>query len=632
MSVGLRPLARHGVCYRDVVELTPPDPRIGQVLQGRYRILARVAAGAMGVVYRGERVELGRPVAVKFLHPWIASQQAFRSRFETEARAMSRLSHPNCVSVMDFGIEGSSPYVVMDFIAGVTLRQLLERGRLPPARVVAIARQLLAGVAHAHAQGIIHRDLKPENLILGDSAGLADHVRILDFGLAKLRDGPAMTSGLAIGTPSYMSPEQAGAPGDIDGRTDIYAIGILLFEMLAGRKPFVSDKVADILVMHRDTPPPSLRATVPAAKISAELEAVVNKALAKTPDARFSTATEFAQALDHIPEAAAVRAAGHFPGPARPSSPSPSPAPSARAAPGDADRTIADPHPSHLLPNGAGAGGIAPPQVQQTQSVERTSDSGRSGNVAFKLNGARWLGLAGVAAVAAVLIVLGLRRHPLPAPAPAPAPRSLAGGGKPSATDGATAGPATPAARSVAAARPAMMKDAPPPVPTPNPIAPPPASSTPSTSERLASAQRLAQAGEWEQALVVLQKARRENPQSGPAAYELANLSLEHKRWVEGAQAARIAGERDPRYRSDDRLVKNLIRALGTDNGYEKTEDVLHGFGAGPVPQLKDAAAHDKSPTVRQRVAELLRGRPGSRVTTRSSATRKSSSHSFFSR
>ncbi|MEO5767104.1 MAG: serine/threonine-protein kinase, partial [Polyangia bacterium] len=216
------------------MELTPPDPRIGQVLQGRYRILARVAAGAMGVVYRGERVELGRPVAVKFLHPWIASQQAFRSRFETEARAMSRLSHPNCVSVMDFGIEGSSPYVVMDFIAGVTLRQLLERGRLPPARVVAIARQLLAGVAHAHAQGIVHRDLKPENLILGDSAGLADHVRILDFGLAKLRDGPAMTSGLAIGTPSYMSPEQAGAPGDIDGRTDIYAIGILLFEMLAG--------------------------------------------------------------------------------------------------------------------------------------------------------------------------------------------------------------------------------------------------------------------------------------------------------------------------------------------------------------------------------------------------------------
>ncbi|MES1172458.1 MAG: protein kinase, partial [Bacteroidota bacterium] len=124
------------------MELTPPDPRIGQVLQGRYRILARVAAGAMGVVYRGERVELARPVAVKFLHPWIAAQQAFRTRFETEARAMSRLTHPNCVSVIDFGFEGS-PYVVMDFVAGSTLRQVLERGRLAPPRAVGIARQLL---------------------------------------------------------------------------------------------------------------------------------------------------------------------------------------------------------------------------------------------------------------------------------------------------------------------------------------------------------------------------------------------------------------------------------------------------------------------------------------------------------
>jgi serine/threonine protein kinase len=180
------------------VELSPPDPRVGQVLQGRYRILERLAAGAMGVVYRGERVELARPVAVKFLHPWIAAQPAFRARFETEARAMSRLNHPNCVSVIDFGVEGS-PYLIMDFVTGGTLRKVLEWGRLAPARAVAIARQLLAGVAHAHAQGIVHRDLKPDNMILTDTDGLPDHIKILDFGLAKLRDGPAMTSGLAIG-------------------------------------------------------------------------------------------------------------------------------------------------------------------------------------------------------------------------------------------------------------------------------------------------------------------------------------------------------------------------------------------------------------------------------------------------
>jgi hypothetical protein len=263
----------------------------------------------------------------------------------------------------------------------------------------------------------------------------------------------------------------------------------------------------------------------------------------------------------------------------------------------------------------------------------RSSDPGRSGNVAFKLNGARWLGLVGVAAVAAVLIVLGLRRHPLPAPAqPSQASRPAAesAGGKGAGMTGGTAASGTRPV--VAAARPAMMKDAVPPSSAAKPVASPAPPPVPSTDERLANAQRLVQAGEWEQALVVLQKARRENPQSGAAAYQLANLSLEHKRWVEGAQAARIAGERDPKYRSDDRLVKNLIRALGTDNGYEKTEDVLHGFGAGPVPLLKDAAAHDKSPAVRQRAAELLRSRPGSRVNARSPATRKSSSHSFFSR
>jgi lipopolysaccharide biosynthesis regulator YciM len=154
----------------------------------------------------------------------------------------------------------------------------------------------------------------------------------------------------------------------------------------------------------------------------------------------------------------------------------------------------------------------------------------------------------------------------------------------------------------------------------------------PSTEERLAIAQRLTATGEWEQALVVLEKARRENPRSAAAEYQLANVSLEHKRWVEGAEAARVAGEREPKYRGDERLVKNLIHALGNDKGYEKTEDVLHGFGAGPVPFLKEAAAHDRNPVVRQRAAELLRSRtPAARAGT-SSTTRKSSSHSFFSR
>src|SRR4051794_26126147 len=242
----------------------------------------------MGVVYRGERVGLGRPVAVKFLHPWIAAQKTFLSRFENEARAMSRLGHPNCVSVIDFGVEGG-PYLVMDFVTGKTLRDA-SQGPQPPARALHIVRQLLAGMAHAHAQGIVHRDLKPENLILTDEAGLDDHLRILDFGLAKLRDGPAMTAGMAVGTPSYMSPEQTGADGAIDARTDLYAVGVVLFELLAGRKPFQSENVGELLLMHREQPPPLLRAAAPDAGLSQAIEDVVSKALSKFADDRYQTA------------------------------------------------------------------------------------------------------------------------------------------------------------------------------------------------------------------------------------------------------------------------------------------------------------------------------------------------------
>ncbi|HMC95523.1 MAG TPA: serine/threonine-protein kinase, partial [Polyangia bacterium] len=253
---------------------SPPDPRIGNVLQGRYVILSKIASGAMGVVYKGERLQLGRPVAVKFLHPWIAAQKAFLGRFENEAKAMSRLAHPHCVSVIDFGVEGA-PYLVMDFATGRTLRELMQQGPLAPARVLRIALQLLAGLAHAHAQGIVHRDLKPENLVLSGDTELDEHLRILDFGLAKLRDGPAMTAGLAVGTPSYMSPEQSGGAGAIDARTDLYTVGVLLFEILAGRKPFQSENVGEVILMHREAPPPRLRDVAPTAGYSAALEAVL---------------------------------------------------------------------------------------------------------------------------------------------------------------------------------------------------------------------------------------------------------------------------------------------------------------------------------------------------------------------
>ncbi|RKH97857.1 serine/threonine protein kinase, partial [Corallococcus praedator] len=274
------------------------DPRIGSVLQGRYRIIERLAAGGMGIVYRGERLEVGKSVAIKFLHAWAAREEDFRKRFQVEARAMSRLTHPCCVSVMDFGVDQESPYMVMDFVTGDTLRGLLREGPLPLPRALGALRQVLAGLAHAHEQGIIHRDIKPENIIVTHAVGLGEQVRILDFGLAKLRDEvTGITSGMMLGTPAYMAPEQIhGEP--VGPPTDLYAAGVLLFELLTGKKPFSATGNAELLRMHREVTPPLLRAVAPEAGFRAELEAALAKAMAKSPAERFQSATEFLAALD----------------------------------------------------------------------------------------------------------------------------------------------------------------------------------------------------------------------------------------------------------------------------------------------------------------------------------------------
>ncbi|HKA89261.1 MAG TPA: serine/threonine-protein kinase [Haliangiales bacterium] len=273
------------------------DPRVGREVGGRYRIVERLATGGMGVVYRAERLGLGRPVAIKFLHPWIALRAETRRRFEIEARAASRLSHPSCAAVTDFGIDDGAPFLVMDLVTGETLRSLVERGPLSPARALHIARQILAGLSHAHGHGIVHRDIKPQNVILTEATGLGDQVRILDFGLAKLIDETgAATTGFAVGTPGYMAPEQA--VGDkVDARTDVYAVGVLLFELLAGRKPYVGGDAMETFRMHREAPIPAVPGASPA------LDAAVARALAKRPDDRHADAAAFAAALAATPEA-----------------------------------------------------------------------------------------------------------------------------------------------------------------------------------------------------------------------------------------------------------------------------------------------------------------------------------------
>jgi serine/threonine-protein kinase len=256
----------------------------------------------MGVVYRAERVRLGRIVAIKVLHDELPNELSSRKRFEIEAVAMAKLEHPHCAAVLDVGIHEDKPYVVMDFVSGENLKDIIAQGPVPVVRAVEIVRQVLSGLAHAHEHGIIHRDIKPANIVLSQKSGLGDHVKILDFGLARLTaDKSNLTTGIVVGTPSYMAPEQIRGVA-IDHRADLYACGILLFELLTSNKPFHSkkDDPIEVCTMHLKQPVPRLADFQPGIQFG-ELEDVVAKALAKTPDDRYSTAEEFANALDIVP-------------------------------------------------------------------------------------------------------------------------------------------------------------------------------------------------------------------------------------------------------------------------------------------------------------------------------------------
>ncbi|MBA3455046.1 MAG: serine/threonine protein kinase [Deltaproteobacteria bacterium] len=279
------------------------DARIGLVVDGRYRVEDRIAAGGMGVVYRAVRLGLDKPVAIKFLHRSQASVPHQRERFNREAAAMSRLSHPNLVSIIDYGDVDGAPYLVMEYQHGESLRRVLERGSLPIERVISIARQILAGLGSAHVSGVVHRDLKPDNVLLLSSAD--DIVKILDFGVAKLIEGDGSPSEMSVmartilGTAAYMSPEQARGQA-IDPRADLYAVGIMLYEMVVGRRPFEAERDLAVLRMQVEDPP--LRPRNIAPEISPELEVVMLRALEKKRTERWETAEAFSAALAQTPE------------------------------------------------------------------------------------------------------------------------------------------------------------------------------------------------------------------------------------------------------------------------------------------------------------------------------------------
>lgn len=289
---------------RDDDTETDPDRRIGTLVDERYKILEAMASGSMGAVYKAERVPVGKLVAVKFLHASYAKDPEFLARFERETRVMSKLAHPNCVSVVDFGVWEGAPYLVMEYVAGTTLRALIDDETLPPARALLLTRQIAAGLAHAHAQGVVHRDVKPANIMISQEVGTGDHVRILDFGLARLRGNvgrDATQANVVVGTPNYMAPEQTIGGGTIDARTDIYAVGVVLFEMIAGVRPFAAEDTMALLGMHRAAPIPKLADKMETAvPLPDGLQEIVDKAMAKAPEDRYQTAIELTEAIDEL--------------------------------------------------------------------------------------------------------------------------------------------------------------------------------------------------------------------------------------------------------------------------------------------------------------------------------------------
>ncbi|HEY6006581.1 MAG TPA: serine/threonine-protein kinase, partial [Anaeromyxobacter sp.] len=279
------------------------DPLIGQTVAQKYFIHQLLGHGGMGDVYKATHLTLDRPVVLKLLKKLFHSDPSLVQRFHREARAASRLNHPNSITIIDFGqTDDGTLFMAMEYLSGRSLERVVaEEHPLAESRVIHIVAQILAALGEAHALGIIHRDLKPANVMIEPRRDEPDFVKVLDFGIAKLNEpgsgGQGLTqAGIVCGTPGYMSPEQVRGE-ELDPRSDIYAVGVILYEMLTGVLPFESDTPMGLVTKHLVEDPPPLAVRRPGTLVSPELEAVIMKALARDREQRFASSDEMRAAV-----------------------------------------------------------------------------------------------------------------------------------------------------------------------------------------------------------------------------------------------------------------------------------------------------------------------------------------------
>jgi eukaryotic-like serine/threonine-protein kinase len=307
-----------------------PESLVGAVVGGRYHVERLIGEGGMGAVYQAQHAHMHKRFAVKVLHPEMGRLPEVVARFEREAMAAARIDHPNVAAATDFGkLDDGSFFLVLEYVEGQSLRDAIAQGRLDLARALHIVRQIASALARAHALGIVHRDLKPENIMLVERDTDSDFVKVLDFGIAKVPvgefvgdrpgAGSALTQvGMVYGTPEYMAPEQAlGQP--VDARADLYALGVMAFEMITGARPYSHESKVTLLGMHVTAPIPRMLERAPDANIPAEIDVIVTRLLAKDAAARFADARGLIEAIDAAGAGLSARAPAAT-GPHRPPS------------------------------------------------------------------------------------------------------------------------------------------------------------------------------------------------------------------------------------------------------------------------------------------------------------------------